>query len=428
MFKLVSTTNGIPTDDDLVATLRRGMPGTAMMSWGWLAEEDLRALASEVRRLAVRGYAASLQRTAAIVQEPLTPEQAMAQAGSAFEPGPGVGIGPAATGGDVAVGRTLFLRHCAACHGADGRGLPATVDWRVTDAAWWPRDLTRGVLLGGSSARDLALRIRAGMPGGLMPPTQLSDAETGALVAHVQRLLPADTEQHVQVRRTLRVAAVERLPADDPASALAALEGALLPVVPLWRRAEACDEVRVRAAHDGNELLVCLDWADASRDDRAGLHGVIGDGAAIMFTRETDPPLFAMGTPAEPVNVWRWRTYGPKETAGMLDLLERPRHAGLDVPDVDWRPAPASESVAIHGIESARRETGSGVPLQALARWERGRWTVAMRRSLRTRDAHEVDFRGAGPVLFALAVWDGRIDAHAGSKAITTWHVLEFER
>src|SRR5688572_20243647 len=37
-FRLTSTKSGLPTDDDLLQTLKRGMPGSAMPSWGWLPE------------------------------------------------------------------------------------------------------------------------------------------------------------------------------------------------------------------------------------------------------------------------------------------------------------------------------------------------------------------------------------------------------
>ncbi|HEX6810411.1 MAG TPA: ethylbenzene dehydrogenase-related protein [Planctomycetota bacterium] len=427
-FKLVSTTNGVPSEDDLVATLRRGMPGSTMMSWGWLPEADLRELAREVRRLAIRGLVASLLRTAAVAGQPLEPGQAMAQAERELAPGPEIALGTGALDGDPAVGREVFLRHCASCHGEDGRGLPATGAWPATSAAWWSRDLTKSGLRGGGSPRDVAMRIRAGMPGAHMPPTPLSDVETGALVAHVLRLLPPDGVRLVQLRRTLRAARVPRLPGDDSARPLAELEPVLLPVVPLRWRPDAADEVSVRAAHDGADLMLRLDWTDASRDDLVQLDRAIGDGAAVQFTREGDPPLFAMGTASQPVSVWRWRSYGPKEMAGVLDLLDASRHVGLDVPSADWHPAPSTESVEFHGIESARSATDSGLPLRVHTRWEAGRWTVAFRRPLRARSEREVDFERAGPVLFALAVWDGRIDAHAGSKAITTWHVLELER
>jgi hypothetical protein len=60
--------------------------------------------------------------------------------------------------------------------------------------------------------------------------------------------------------------------------------------------------------------------------------------------------------------------------------------------------------------------------------WRDGRWTATFRRSLRARAASEVDLTVGIPVLFAVAIWNGSIDASAASKSITTWHQLELQR
>lgn len=430
LFKLVSTTNGMPTDDDLVRTLRRGMPGSTMMSWGWMPDDDLRALAREVRRIAVRGRTDSIWRTAAIAQRPLTLEQAAAEAERQLQPGPEVETGAlaAATDANATEGERLFARHCACCHGPDGRGLPATRDW-PTDGTWLlPRDFTSGYLRGEPSHRGLALRIRAGMPGAHMPPAQLSTAETEALVHHVRRLIPEGAgDHHAQWRRTIRVPRGERLPGPDDDAGWARADAIRLPLVPLWWRADAIDELWLRAVHDGTEVALRLEWADPSRDDRALPDAKMGDGVAIQFARATDPPLFAMGGPGAPVNVWRWHAFDPKATAGMVDLATR-LHDAVDVPIGLTTPAPRSESLQLHGIDSAPAQTGSGLPLAVTTSWRDGRWTATFRRSLAARSADEIDLAAAGPVLLGFAIWDGRIDAHPGSKAITTWHALELER
>lgn len=426
LFKLVSTSNGVPTEDDLVQTLRRGMPGSTMMSWGWMPEEDLRELAREVQELAVRGIAASLHRTAVIAKWRLSLEEATVLAKREFFPGPAVDAEVTHAEGEADEGRRLFVQYCAACHGADGRGLPGTKGWQ-TGSLLWPRDLTNGYLRGGGSTRDLAVRVRAGMPGAHMPPTSFSNAQLGALVRYVESLVPEGAaDRHVQLRRTVPVERRATLPRDDDSAAFQALASTRLPLAPLRWRAEACTEVSLRVAHDGNDLVVRLEWADASRGDRPKPDGGMGDGAAIQFTRATDPPLFAMGDPGQPVNVWRWHAYDPRETAGMLDLFDQPSHVGLDVRSEALGPHARSESLQLGGIASVQREAGIGLPLQVATAWHDGRWTATFRRSLRARSAREVDLQpGAGPVLFALAIWDGKIDPHAGSKAITTWHVLD---
>lgn len=427
LFKLVSTQNGMPTEDDLVATLRRGMPGSTMMSWGWMAEADLRALAQEVHRLALVGRTESIARTAVASGQPLTDEQAQAAAEQQLRAGATVDTGAATetTAAQLTEGKRLYGLHCAGCHGQDGRGLPTTRDW-PTDGTWlWPRDFTAGYLRGGASHRELALRIRAGMPGAHMPPAQLSTAETDALVSFVQGLIPETAiDHHAQWRRTLRIPQRASLP--DDASVATAIEPVRLPLAPLWWRAEAVDEVMLRVAHDGSTVLLQLEWADATRSDRAAVDGSMGDGAAIQFAHSEDPPLFAMGTQAEPVNVWRWQAFGPKETAGMIDLLGA-RHSGLDVGGIT-PPRPRSESIELGGFGSAGAATGSGLPVAVNTKWRDGRWSVTFRRQLGARSPQEVDLGTDARVLFALAIWDGSMDRSAASKSISTWHALELQR
>ena len=430
LFKLVSTDNGMPTDDDLIETLRRGMPGSTMMAWGWLGDDDLRALAHEVRRLAAHGRADSIYRTAHATGRATTFAEALAVAERELAPGQPIEI-PAPlppTDQNLAEGERLYTQHCAGCHGGDGRGLPQTAEW-PTDGTWlWPRDFTAGYLRGDATWRDLTCRVRAGMPGSHMPPARLSTAETQSLVGYLKSLIPETASgHHTQWRRTVRVPQVDALPTADDEATLASLERIRLPLVPLWWRPEAIDELWLTAAHDGDELLLRLEWQDGTRDDTAQPTSRISDGVAIQFAETMDPPLFAMGSPDRPVNVWRWHAYDPKDLAGFVDLLG-PSHTGLDVPVGAVRPTPRAESIALEGMTSARRETGTGLPLRVETRWHDGRWTATFRRSLRARSADEVDLAATTPVLFAFAIWDGRLDAHAGSKSITTWHVLDLQR
>ncbi len=51
-FRIVSTWEGAATDDDLFQTISRGMPGSAMPSWGHLPEATRWALVAYVKSLA----------------------------------------------------------------------------------------------------------------------------------------------------------------------------------------------------------------------------------------------------------------------------------------------------------------------------------------------------------------------------------------
>lgn len=436
MFKLVGTQNGMPSDDDLVATLRRGMPGSTMMAFDWLPNDDLLALAQHVRALGVRGRATAIARTAQAIGRPVTAEQAHAEAERALAPGapiatPEPNVVDAAT---LGTGEALFGKHCAGCHGQDGRGLPGSDAWPTDGVRLWPRDFTAGYLRGGASVRELALRIRAGMPGAHMPPTPLAEGELLALATYVQRLVPeAARSHHVQWRRTLRVGKLATLPPvagndDDIERAFAAIETVRLPLVPLRWRADAASEVLLQAAHDGTSLLLRLSWLDDRADTRPRSGQAMGDGAAVQFANGIDAPLFAMGSPDRPVAIWRWHAFDPKSTAGALDLRTPLPHGGLDVAPQSPDGAGTAEELVVAGVTTIGGEAGNGLPLAAVPKWHDGRWTLTFRRSLAARERGELPFVVGEPLLFALAVWDGRRDANPASKAISTWHVLELQR
>lgn len=425
LFKLVSTANGMPTIADLVTTLRRGMPGSTMMSYQWLPDEDLQALAVEVQRMAIQGRADSILATAKITGEPLTADQALATAERQLMPDATVvaNISTTATAEQLQEGQRLYLRHCSGCHGEHGQGLAAAANW-PTDGTWLqPRDFTAGYLRGGASHLELAYRVRAGMPAAHMPPVTLADPETNALVAYVHSLIPAEAaNHHVQWRHTLRVGQVAALPVVS-GKALEGAEVVRLPMVPLrWRR-ESIEDVWLRVLHDGTDLLLQVEWYDATRDDRLHPDNVMGDGVAIQFATTSDAPLFAMGSASAPVNVWRWHAFDPKESAGVVDLMQMAPHSGLDV-SVNTRSTPRSESIQIGGIQSVGDVTANGLPLAVQTSWVDGRWRATFRRSLAPRSPREVDLTGSGPVLFAVAIWDGSKDRSPASKCITTWHQL----
>ena len=52
-FKLSTTQNQIPTDEDLFRTISNGMPGSAMPPWGHLPNSDIDALVTYVRQIHV---------------------------------------------------------------------------------------------------------------------------------------------------------------------------------------------------------------------------------------------------------------------------------------------------------------------------------------------------------------------------------------
>jgi alcohol dehydrogenase (cytochrome c) len=76
----------------------------------------------------------------------------------------------------AASGAALFAETCAACHGADGKGLNGP-------------DLT-GLVASGATDERLFQTIRNGVAGSVMPPSAASEEDLRALVAYVKSLAP----------------------------------------------------------------------------------------------------------------------------------------------------------------------------------------------------------------------------------------------
>lgn len=149
-YKIRTTESGsIPTDEDLLRSVRKGLYGTAMPGWEtMLSDGDIRAVVDYVKTFSPRFQAEPPQPIDAGVQITSTPESV--------------------SRGSVAYDKL----QCGKCHGSDGRGTGAVAtsfedDWRQPLQA---SDLTEPwTFHGGSAARDVYMRFRAGMSGTPMP-------------------------------------------------------------------------------------------------------------------------------------------------------------------------------------------------------------------------------------------------------------------
>ena len=76
--------------------------------------------------------------------------------------------------------------------------------------------------------------------------------------------------------------------------------------------------VFVKAATNGKEIAVHLEWTDATRDDIFVTSQQYKDQVAIMFPvkQSGEEPPFTMGGDGERVNIWQWKATWDKEGAG----------------------------------------------------------------------------------------------------------------
>jgi cytochrome c oxidase cbb3-type subunit 2 len=453
-FRLVTTTNGVPTDDDLMRVLETGMPGSAMPPWDRLPLADRRLLVGIVKGFwradLLRIYREEeldddeLQRT---VAEETTPGAPLSFAGEA---------GPSLA--QVARGRIAYTQACASCHGRDGRG-DATRE--LLDSRGYPapaRDFTKGIFKGGSEARQIYARLRAGMKGTAMPtfgPDVLPEEDAWAVVHYVRTLFPPGVqERQRQSMQQLYVRRVKELPGSAEAW-WGANPPAYLALMPLWWRDRRPEGVLFQAVHDGTTLALRLVWEDEMENLSNLRQEDFQDGAAVQLSWDPDPPFFGMGDAKSAVTIWSWKASWQRDREGFLDLEaiypamhldtyfpaqknlkagERPDPAAVSAPHHDptylagWgagnpmsnpeRPS-AVEVAAAKGQGTLTTEAREAQLVQGSGSWDRGIWTLELRA--------KVPLDRCKGVSVAVAVWDGAANDRNGQKSVSVWHRLDLE-
>jgi DMSO reductase family type II enzyme heme b subunit len=190
------------------------------------------------------------------------------------------------------------------------------------------------------------------------------------------------------------------LPADDPAAPawneVAVSEFPLSPQVhwPTRILEVTAQSVKVRAAHDGRQVAILLEYADPSEDpnDAAALEFMIGDKKAH----------FAHGQPmgqvqGGPVNIWYWKNKDGK----VLDMN--------------------AQGFGTLKVQDTQDTKGKGV-------YQNGTWKVVFARSLSTGDAeHDTQIQPGEFINIAFAVWDGKklesgdLKEKGSQKAVSSW-------
>ncbi len=462
-FRLVSTENGQPTDEDLFRTISRGMPGSAMPAWSHLSEAERWGLVHHVRKLARDG------RIAQIVAKGRTEEEAIGIADKILTPGALVSIPPETTVGpdELARGRELYLSSCAGCHDVDGKGRKKR---DLVDSSGHPilaRDFTAGVFKGGSDSVSLARRLLAGMPDTPMPSfrqTLRSDANLWAVIHYVQSLVAQNAGLRVEAsQRTIPVARVEGPVATDAASPLwSTARPVYLALTPLWWRDRRAEGVTVRGIHDGAKLALHFTWEDAAPEDHMLGQTQFPDAAAVQFSPSLDPPFFAMGQTGEPVQIWLWKACWQRDLVSYADVedvhpemavdaypsLKDPPHgqhmakeqfstrgfhpdfltatgAGNPVSTLDRR-TPV-ESLSAQGFGSLASHPARFQNVDGRGEYADGVWRLVLVRDLAGAGGDDLALAPGRTVSAGFAVWDGGAGDRNGLKSVSIWHRLEIE-
>ena len=446
-YRLVSTWEGLPTDEDLFTTISRGMPGSAMPSWGHLPEKT---------RWGLVHYLKSLSRHPMEIPEP---------EGPATDLGDGKGViqvppEPADSPEGHQRAAELFARGCAPCHGATGRGDGRQVQIDSKGRPTRPRDLTAGIYKGLPEPEEVYKHLVAGLPGSPMPSSSyLYGEDAWHLTRYVLSLSSPEQRQQVEMKRYRVVAQkIDELPSHPDAGVWTSVEAVSIHLMPLWWRDDRPAEVTVKAVHDGEELALLVVWPDTTYDHTVIRPQDFRDAAAVQFALERDPPLFSMGQEGSKVNIWMWKSErqadlepayqdldkiypnigidsypnflrSPVEqpTRQALTLESDPTYvtawgAGNVVSDPTGRSS--VEDLTARGFGTLKARPAGDLAIQTTGVYRTGSYRVLFRRQLRSKASDSPSFGTDEPVPIAFAVWDGRAGDRDGKKSVTIWQEL----
>ena len=218
------------------------------------------------------------------------------------------------------------------------------------------------------------------------------------------------------------------LPVSPDDSAWNSVESYYFPLVgqiirkPRWF-APAVTEVFVQVVHDGKSVAMRVRWGDRSQSPdtawnqftRRVLASVVSDDTvpvtlapwpdqlAVQFPAKlpegTDRPYFLMGTPSDPVYLWRWTSAPRRAVAGFGRGMER-----------------------FDSLPTARAPGAQAV-------FDKGEWRVVFTRALATPDsANELQFAVGRPIPLAFFAWDGSNAEHGGRMAVSSWYFLALDQ
>lgn len=447
LFKIQSTPFGsLPTDEDLYQSVTRGMPGSSMPSFTYLTEQERRDAVQYVKYLTAATDAQGRR---------VNKFEEAAKGGAASKP-VAVPAEPTDLVASITVGKQLFMKNgCFACHGEAGAGNgPAAMALRDAQGVpVYPRDFNTGAFRGGSTGRDLYLRIHNGLAGTPMPAygeAAMKPEERWALVHYIQSLRRKDIEVNdllASVDGVIPMHPVAAIPENPADPAWEAFDPVRVPLNPLWPEPQPVPAVSVIAVQDGRTAAFHLSWRDPSMNGESVRVQEFQDEVALQFSLDGTTPFLGMGDKDHPVNLWLWRAGWQQEVEGKRPDMKDEYPAmhvdtyleNLGSNDLYLTAVKAGNPIArqhASAVEDANARGFGTLTSQPVAQqnvkgrgiWFDGSWSVVVTRVLDSREAGDVKFAPGAAVPVAFAVWNGEQRDRNGRKVVSNWLKVTVEK
>ena len=414
LYQIRTTGSGeLPTDEDLLNIIDRGMPGSTMPGW----EE----LLSDAEKDALVQYLKTFSRffSPDEVPQPLD-----------------FGSAPRVNDEILAEGQAQYRAiECWQCHGDAGRGDGGSATTLSDDGDFPIRaaDLTENWMFnGGGEVEDIYRRLRTGLDGTPMPnfgdligAGVITDDQLWALSHYVRSLAPEEAPGISEVVRGVLFEDTP-LPSSVGDEAWDGVERTYLPLVgqiivsPRWFDPRV-DGVWVQAAHDGQTVSVRVSWSDPNNSPDPMWSDFKAQVIELMQPKEGDPqdegptpdqllvqfpmqmpegmeqPFFLRGDSRRPVYLWQWQS------------------------DQDGALVGEARGLGTEAFQSG------GQDLTVDASHADGQWQVMFTRRLVTDDEGDLDFVTGEAIPVALFAWDGDNGESGTRGAVSSWYFLFLE-
>jgi mono/diheme cytochrome c family protein len=423
-FKIRTTPNGaLPTHQDLVNIIRRGMPYTSMPAWPNFSDQEVSELANFITTFS---------------PDFANPENA---------PKPvSLPSAPRSSKDAIAQGKKLYEESgCIKCHGTLGRGDGPSAPTLTDD--WGhpirPADLSQPwTFRGGSSREDIFRTMSTGLNGTPMPSflDALKEDQRWAITDFIASL-SGDAEP-----RYSNIVIAKHV--DDPidiAKGTASFESARIarfPIIgqitePVREFHPPVTSVTVQAIYDADSIAFLLRWHDMSADKAA----TNGPSLPVPPEEEQEPAAAAPAGPAQPTGDVFGETAAPAAPVAEFSdavAIQIPSQVPTGARKPYFIFGDSQNSVDLWFFDLARTTplqfTGKGSAdiapndtgdITGVANYDQGEWSVIFKRPLVPGSGARFSAGDFMPI--ALSVWDGMARERGNRRGLTTWYSVYME-